>query len=394
MLRASEPRADLIGYQANLLSESHGLRRRVFKSWQTILFLMLIGLAADVWCQRIPLPSSPPVADAALPDAPESLATAPQQSPGQSSPGSIRGVVVNRDGAAYEGVRVVFAQPPSTPVSSRTVESDSNGRFSFSDAPPGAFTLTISSQGFATQVISGLLHSGESQDLPAIVLHVTTAVSEVRVTATQQEVALEQLRQEEKQRVFGFIPNFYVTYVPNAPPLTSKQKFALAWKSSVDPVTFLVTGGIAGVEQANNTFSGYGEGAQGYAKRFAANYSDTFIGTMIGGAMLPSLLKQDPRYFYKGIGTPRSRFLYAIANAIICKGDNGHWQVNYSGILGSLAAGGISNLYYPANNRDGTTLTFENALINTAAGAVQNVFQEFLVRRFTPKIPNYGSSKP
>src|SRR5580698_3136544 len=135
MLRASEPRADLIGYQANLLSESHGLRRRVFKSWQTILFLMLIGLAADVWCQRIPLPSSPPVADAALPDAPQSQATASQQSPGQSSPGSIRGIVVNRDGAAYEGVRVVFAQPPSTPVSSRAVESDSNGRFSFSDVP-------------------------------------------------------------------------------------------------------------------------------------------------------------------------------------------------------------------------------------------------------------------
>ena len=83
---------------------------------------------------------------------------------------------------------------------------------------------------------------------------------------------------------------------------------------------------------------------------------------MIGDAILPSILKQDPRYFYKGSGTTRSRILYALANAVVCKGDNGHWQPDYSGILGSLAAGGISNLYYPASNRNGVQLTFENTL--------------------------------
>jgi hypothetical protein len=115
---------------------------------------------------------------------------------------------------------------------------------------------------------------------------------------------------------------------------------------------------------------------------------------MIGSALLPSLLKQDPRYFYKGTGTTRSRVLYAIANAVVCKGDNGHWQADYSGIFGGLAAGGISNLYYPASDRNGVTLTFENALIGIAAGAAQNLFQEFLVRKLTPKLPNYRSSKP
>jgi hypothetical protein len=115
---------------------------------------------------------------------------------------------------------------------------------------------------------------------------------------------------------------------------------------------------------------------------------------MIGGAILPSLLKQDPRYFYKGTGSIRSRVFYAIANSVVCKGDNGHWQTNYSGIAGGLAAGGISNLYYPASNRSGLALSFENAAIGTAESAAQNLFQEFIVRKLTPRIPTYGSSKP
>ena len=105
---------------------------------------------------------------------------------------------------------------------------------------------------------------------------------------------------------------------------------------------------LAGIEQAQNHFSGYGQGAEGYGKRFGAGYADTVAGTFIGGAILPSLLKQDPRYFYKGTGSKPSRFRMRIANALICKGDNGRWQTNYSNILGSLAAGGISNLYYPS----------------------------------------------
>jgi hypothetical protein len=113
---------------------------------------------------------------------------------------------------------------------------------------------------------------------------------------------------------------------------------------------------------------------------------------MIGGAILPSLFKQDPRYFYKGTGSIASRAMYAIANSVICKGDNLRWQPNYSGILGGIAAGGISNLYYPASNRSGVQLTFTNALIGTAEGAMQNLAQEFLVRRLTPKLPKFPST--
>jgi hypothetical protein len=281
-----------------------------------------------------------------------------------------------------------------TSAAVRTTISDSNGRFHFDGVAPGAFRLTFFSDGFATQTVSGALHAGESYEAKAIVLVFHSTASEVRVTASQVEIAQEQVKEEETQRVLGVVPNFFVSYVPDAAALTPKQKYSLAWKTSIDPMTLLSVGAFAGIEQATNSFSGYGQGAQGYAKRYGAGFGDSLIGTMLGGAVLPSLLKQDPRYFYKGTGTTRSRLLYAIASAVMCRGDNGRRQVNYSGLLGGMAAGGISNLYYPASDRSGVGLTFENLAIGTAGSAVQNIFQEFVVRKLTPRLPNYSSSKP
>ncbi len=264
--------------------------------------------------------------------------------------------------------------------------SDNDGNFNFSGVPPGPFKLSFTSPGFATQVTSGVLQDGQDYVTPQIQLVVATTV-EVEVHETQQEVAEEQIHVEEKQRLFGVIPNFYVSYVPNAVPLDAKQKFKLGWKSVIDPVTFGLAGVSAGIEQADNAFSGYGQGAQGYAKRFGATYADFVSGTFIGNAILPSLLKQDPRYFYKGTGSRKSRFLYAMVNAVICKGDDGRWQPNYSNMLGTLAAGGLSNLYYPASSR-GIGLTFENALIGIGGSAFGAVFQEFFSRKLTPHAPD------
>jgi hypothetical protein len=224
-------------------------------------------------------------------------------------------------------------------------------------------------------------------------LNVASAATEIKVSFTRTELAEAELKDEEKQRVLGFVPNFYVTYNPAALSLTPKQKFELAWKATGDPINFGITGAIAGIEQANNTFSGYGQGSQGYGKRYGASYADFLASTFIGGAILPSLLKQDPRYFYKGTGSRHSRVLYAIANAVICKGDNGHWQADYSAILGSLAAGGISNLYYPAANRYDATLTFENAAIGIGATAISNLLQEFVVRKLTRNPPTYAAAR-
>ena len=315
-----------------------------------------------------------------------------EQVPDQQLPGSISGTVVDRTGAVVAGARVSLTRDDRSPA--QVVVTGQDGQFSIANIAPGPFQLTITCAGFATQASPGLLHSGEIYTAPPIALAVATAITDVEVVLSPEQVAEEQIKDQEKQRVLGVIPNFYVTYVPDPVPLTAKQKFGLAWKTTIDPVTLVLNGGVAGVQQATDEFSGYGQGAQGYAKRFGASYADTVSSTFIGGAILPSLLKQDPRYFYKGTGGTRSRLLYAIANSVICKGDNRRWQVNYSGILGALASGGLSNLYYPSTDRDGVGLTFENALIGIGQGAAANILQEFVIKKLTPRLPNQGPPKP
>jgi hypothetical protein len=315
-----------------------------------------------------------------------------EELPDQPIFGSISGTVVDQSGAVVTEARVKLTGGDAS--ASEEAVTSADGTFSFAKVPPGAFHLIIMAAGFATQTTSGTLRAGENYVAPVAALAVATAVTDVEVGVSQVEVAEEQLKVEEQQRVLGVLPNFYVSYIPDAAPMTSKQKYELAFRTVIDPFTFVFVGGAAGVQQWQNHFAGYGQGAQGYAKRFGAGYADTVSGTFIGGAILPSLLKQDPRYFYKGTGTVPSRFLYAIANAFICKGDNRRWQVNYSNMLGSLAAGGISNLYYPPQDRDGVALTFENAALGIASTAVSNLFQEFIIKKLTPKAPGNGAAKP
>ncbi len=293
-----------------------------------------------------------------------------------SSPGSVTGVVMGSDGAVYEGATVALGQ--------RTTTTDADGRFQFSSVAPGSYELTVSASGFDPRKQSLTLHSSEPLALPDIVLEIAATTTDVRVTETAQEIATEEVHAEEHQRVFGVIPNFYVVYDRNAPPLTKRQKYDLAWRSMIDPFTFIGTGAEAGIQQATNAFSGYGQGAVGYGDRFGADFGDNLLGTYLGSAVFPSIFHQDPRYLVLGSGTVRHRTLYAIANAVICRGDNGNWQFNYSGIMGSLIAAGVSNFYYPAVNRHGVSLTFENFGIGLGASAASNIFQEFLVRKLTP----------
>jgi hypothetical protein len=309
------------------------------------------------------------------------------------APGSVSGTVVDQSGAVVARAQVKLASTGQAQSPDQETLTGDNGQFSFAKAAPGAFQLTITAPGFATQTSSGILSPGEVHLVPQIALTVAANVTDVQVALSRVEVAEAQVKDEEKQRVLGVIPNFYVTYDPHPVALTPRQKFELAWKTTVDPVTFAIVGGIAGVQQAQNTFSGYGQGAQGYGKRYGAAYADLTAGTFIGSAVLPSLLKQDPRYFYKGTGSKHSRILYAIANSVVCRGDNGRWQPNYSNIFGNLAAGGISNLYYPSQNR-GAGLTFENAAIGIGATGAANLVEEFLMRKLTPNLPKHDQPTP
>jgi Carboxypeptidase regulatory-like domain len=333
------------------------------------IVLVAMGFAPACFGQQISFPGSEYRANS-------------RNDPTPEPSGSIRGTIIDQSGALVAGAKVKITEDQSP---SHEALSSEDGQFAFTSIVPGPFQLTISSAGFETQTFSGILNPGEIKTFPLIALAVATNVTEVQVGLPRVEVAEEQIKIEEKQRVLGAIPNFYVSYIPDAAPLNSKQKFKLAARTVVDPFTFAVVAGTAGVQQAQNHFNEYGQGAEGYAKRFGAGYADTVSSTFIAGAILPSLFKQDPRYFYKGNRSVPWRFLYAIANAVICKGDNGLWQPNYSNMLGNLAAGAISNLYYPANDRNGAGLTFENAGVGIGATAVTNVLQEFVIRKLTPK---------
>jgi hypothetical protein len=311
------------------------------------------------------------------------------------STGYVSGTVLDKAGAAVAGAHLRLTLEDQS--QSQEVRSGPNGQFFFANLSPGPFQLTIEAEGFEPQSVSETVRAGEAYIVPVIRLAVATVMTEVRVGSTALtpvELAQVQIQEQEKQRVFGFIPNFFVSYVPDAVPLVPRQKFELAWKSSVDPFTFVGVAAIAGVQQATDDFPGYGQGMEGYAKRFGAAYADVLSGTFIGSAILPSVLKQDPRYFYKGTGSGRSRFLYSVANTVICKGDNKRWQPNYSGVLGSFATGAISYLYYPSSDRDAMGLVVQNSLIRLGETAFANVMQEFIVRRFTPRLQTHPSSHP
>lgn len=324
------------------------------------------------------------------PASPAPKVSAPDESQGQPRTGSITGTIADPTGTVVSDAHVVLTRNDNTVIQETT--SDEAGQFFFVNVAPGAFRLAVSAHGFATQTVSGTLHAGEAYAVPTVALAVAGVNTQVKVMPTA-EIAEAQIKQQEKQRVLG-VPNFYVSYVREAAPLNMGQKFQLAWHSSIDPVTFGIVAATAGIQQAADQYSSYGQGSEGYGKRFGAAYGDVTISTFLGGALLPAVFKQDPRFFFKEDGTKKQRVLYAIAASIMCKGDNGRWEPNYSGILGSLAAGGISNLYTPDQNRSDLVVTFEGTAIGIGAEAGENILQEFVVPKFTRKKGPKPNSTP
>lgn len=217
--------------------------------------------------------------------------------------------------------------------------------------------------------------------MSGIQLRIATESTTVDVHYDPVEVATDQFKAEEKQRVFGIIPNFYFSYESDPEPLTTKMKFKLALKVSTDPVTAAGLLVAASGKQAGDT-PNYGQGWAAYGKRFGVTAADGFSGIMIGGAILPSLLHQDPRYFYQGTGTTGSRVRHAMFSPFVARGDNGKWQPNYSSLGGDLAASALGNFYYPRSNR-GVGLVFGNFAIGTAERIGASLAQEFLLGRFT-----------
>jgi uncharacterized lipoprotein YbaY len=339
-----------VGRQPSSLAALHSLRVR-------------LGVCAILLC-------------CASPAAPQSAVD------GQPLRGTITGSVTDETGAAIAEATVTWSQDGTS--ASMSVATGVRGAFSFPLVPSGSYRLAVSSPGFASQIVTGIVTADGTSQLPPIQLRV--AFDTISVDVRPREViAEEQIKEQEQQRVLSVLPNYYVVYRDDAVALTAKQKFQLFRKSILDPADFAFTGIVAGVQQLRNDYTGFGRGASGYAKRYAALYASIFTRASIDQALLPSVLKQDPRYFFRGTGSTMSRIGYAIRTAVVRKADNGHWQPNYSGILGSAGAGALTNFYYPAENRRGLKLTLESSAIALGTSAAAHLAQEFLFQKVTTR---------
>lgn len=295
--------------------------------------------------------------------------------------GRIIGTATDVYGDVVPGAKVVLEGP--RPEDRRSLVADENAFFEFKDVKPGGpYRVTVSLDGFVPWTSPDqTLKPGQEVIVAGVGLKVQGGVTTVNAVVSTEELATEQIQIEETQRVLGVFPNFYVAYDPNAAPLTTKLKFQLAIRSSIDPMTFVGSAFLAGINQAADT-PDYVQGAKGFGQRMGATYADGLSDILFGGAILPSLFHQDPRYFYQGTGSNKSRLFHAIDSEFIARGDNGRWQPNYSSIGGDLISGALSETYYPRSNRGGGLL-LNVALTDTAARIANNVVQEFILRRFT-----------
>lgn len=302
------------------------------------------------------------------------------------APATVVGTVVDINGGVVPGATVTLSN--SSPEEPLVTNSDNNGFFQFAGVPPGTdWQVAVRMQDFADwRSRTIVLTPGQYFLLTGVQLHL--AIVEVSVAAlTPDEVATEQVHTEEKQRVLGVIPNFYVVYDHNPMPMTAKLKFQLAWKALTDPVTLAGLVLNASIYQAAR-YPDYREGLTGYGQRLGSAFAGGYANVLVGDALLPSILRQDPRYFYQGSGTTQSRLLHALSNPILTYGDNGRRQINYSGIGGDLASGAVAYAYYPSDERDGS-LIYRSALIGAGGRVANGLLQEFVLKR----IESHGKRK-
>lgn len=316
------------------------------------------------------------------------LVMAQQPLPQAPSMGTITGTVLDVSGAVVPTATVLLQGP--APADQRKTVAGDTGFFKFEGIQPRTpYRILISAPGLkdwsSNEIVLQPAQWLTLADIALAVAPVATSVDAVTV----EQLAAEQVKAAESQRVLGFIPNFYVAYDHDAVPLPSKLKFQLAFRTMVDPVTIAGFGLGAALYQISD-YPSYSQGAKGYGQRLGATFAGGYTNILVGNALLPSLLHQDPRYFYQGTGTTKSRLWHALSNGFVTKGDNGHDQFNFSSIGGDLASGAIANAYYPDRDR-GSALVVRSALIGAGGRMLNGVVQEFVLRKFTSK---HSSQEP
>jgi len=184
------------------------------------------------------------------------------------------------------------------------------------------------------------------------------------------------VQEQRPPRIFWIIPTFAITESKVPTKLTPKQKLEIVVKDTIDPYTIGFTAFTAGIEQANNDMAGYGQGASGYAKRFGASYADQASTGFFGAFLFASLLHQDPRYYRQGSGPFTHRFAHALIRPVVTYGDGNGREFNWSGLLGSLASSGLSNAYYPDEER-GAGKTFSRWAMGIPFSVIDHLVDEF-----------------
>jgi hypothetical protein len=313
-----------------------------------------------------------------------------QPAPTDAHNGSIVGIVTDAQDALIPGASI---QVEGDKTSDHSMKSNEVGAFAINGLPTGeTLHVTIKTEGFGDWKSDPIvLTPGQMVDLQSIKLTVAANLTSVSA-ASPEKVAIEQVQLATRQRLFGVLPNFYVAYDTRFVPLSPKLKFQLALRTSTDVATFLGAGFLAGIDMASDVAPHYEQGASGYGKRFGAAYAGAAIDIVLGGAILPTLFKQDPRYFYQGTGSKKSRMLHAISSPFVAKGDNGHWQMNISSIGGDLGASAMTNLYYPESDRGGG-LVVKGFLEATGARIASSVLQEFVFRKLTTNTTHHSKAR-
>lgn len=306
-------------------------------------------------------------------------AVAQQLSAPEPQPATIVGTVVDSTGSVVSGAMVVLEGQSGN--DDRRVVTQNNGFFKLDGVRPGIYHVSVSAQGFAKWTSSNItITPGQYFILTGVNLRIRNVEVTVNVVPAEER-AVQQLKQQERQRIVGVIPNFYVVYNENAPPLTPKLKFRLAMKFLTDPVTMAGFVLNASIYQTSG-YPSYPQNAKGYGQRLGATFAGGYTNILVGDAILPSLLHQDTRYFYQGTGTTKSRLMHALSTPFVVRRDGGGHAFNLSDLGGDLASGAIANAYYPEKDR-GANLVVKSALIGVAGRTINALFQEFVLRRFT-----------
>jgi len=300
-------------------------------------------------------------------------------------------------GMAFVGVTsCAFAQDTGPPPLAYPAVTKSQA--SIPDAPTPQIELAFATDPQSVQTQNTQLPAAGTPPAPSSSTQTgSSAQSSAQPTTpqeTQHQKAEEEVREQEHQRVAGIVPSFNVTYHADAVALSPAEKFRLQFRASIDPYTFAIASIVAGLGEANDDDSGFGWGPGGFGKRVAAAYGDNVIGNMLGNALLPSILHQDPRYYRLGHGAVGHRFLYAFATTFICKHDDTHkWEPNYSNVLGNMIAGEISQYYTPGGAPSKVGSVIETGLTVTFEGSFGGELQEFwpdISRKFFHKDPTHG----